>query len=243
MFEACHIPPLCRLMPLEPDADVGAETRRRANAGADAGTLLCAAREDVLDCAVILHPEVPLGQAKLALYVGALGLGAAVGAIAPPMMDVTYHWPNRIDAITGSVAEIDLILPDSTGPESVPDWLAVRVTAVIGPLPVDGMRRGFPRTSLRDDGCVDMTVAELLEAFARHFLTWINRWQDDGFEPVRALWLRHAPDHGETIEIEVEGKQVSGVFQGIDDDGALLLGQGESTRRVALDTALARPPG
>jgi biotin-(acetyl-CoA carboxylase) ligase len=105
------------------------------------------------------------------------------------------------------------------------------------------MRQDFPRTSLRDDGCVDLTVAELLEAFSRHFLTWINRWQDDGFEPVRAMWLCHAPDHGETIEIEVEGKQVSGVFEGIDDDGALVLGQGEATRRVALDTALARPPG
>jgi len=230
-------------MPLERGADVGAETRRRANAGADPGALLCAAREDVLDCAIVLHPEMPLGQAKLALYVGALGLGAAVGAVAPPMMDVTYHWPNRIDAIMGSVAEIDLILPDSAEPESVPDWLAVRVTAVIGPLPVDGMRQDFPRTSLRDDGCVDMTVAELLEAFSRHFLTWINRWQDDGFEPVRALWLRHAPDHGETIEIEVEGKQVSGVFQGIDDDGALVLGQGESTLRVALDAALGERTG
>ena len=230
-------------MPLEPDADVGAETRRRANAGADPGTILCAAREDVLDCAVILHPEVPLGQAKLALYVGALGFGAALGAVAPPMLDVTYHWPNRIDAITGSVAEIDLILPEQARPESAPDWLAVRVTAVIGPLPVDGMRQDFPRTSLRDDGCVDLTVAELLEAFTRHFLTWINRWQDDGFEPVRAMWLCQAPDHGKTIEIEVDGKQVSGVFQGIDDDGALLLGQGESTRRIALDTALARPAG
>lgn len=230
-------------MPLEPDADVGAETRRRANAGADPGTILCAAREDVLDCAVILHPEVPLGQAKLALYVGALGLGAALGVVAPPMLDVTYHWPNRIDAIMGSVARIDLVLPDSAGPESVPDWLAVRVTAVIGPLPVAGVRQDFARTSLRDDGCVDLTVADLLEAFARHFLTWINRWQDDGFEPVRALWLRHAPDHGETIEIEVDGKQVSGVFQGIDDDGALVLGQGESTRRITLDAVLAWPPG
>ena len=230
-------------MPLEPDADVGAETRRRADAGADPGTILCAAREDVLDCAVVLHPEVPLGQAKLALFVGALGLGAGLGVVAPPMLEVTYHWPNRIDAIMGSFAEIDLILPEVAGPESVPDWMAVRVTAVIGPLPVDGMRQGFPRTSLRDDGCVDLTVDELLEAFSRHFLTWINRWQDDGFEPVRALWLRHAADQGETIEIEVGGKQVSGVFQGIDDDGALVLGQGGSTRRIALDAVLAWPPG
>ncbi len=242
MFEACQIPPLCRLVPLEPDADVDAETRRRANAGADPGTIICAAREDVLDCAVILHPEVPLGQAKLALYVGALGLGAALGVVAPPMLDVTYHWPNRIDAIMGSVARIDLILPDTAVPESVPDWLAVRVTAVIGPLPVDGVGQDFARTSLRDDGCVDLTVAELLEAFARHFLTWINRWQDDGFEPVRALWLRHAPDHGETIEIETGGERLRGVFEGIDDDGALLLGQDDATRRVTLEAALPAAP-
>ena len=239
MFEECRLPPLCRLMPLEPGADVAAETRRKADAGADPGTVLCATREDMLDCAVVLHPEVPLEQAQLVLYVAALGIGDALATIAPPMFEVSYFWPNRIDANLGSVAEVDILQPDAARPGSVPDWLAVHVTVMVGPLPEEVVRQDISRTSLRDEGCVELTVVELLETFARHFLTWTYRWQDDGFEPIRAMWLRHAPSHGEAIEIVVGGRRLEGKFEGIDEDGALILVQKRKKLRIGLDEALA----
>ena len=239
MFEECRLPPLCRLMPLEPGADVAAETRRKADAGADPGTVLCAAREDMLDCAVVLHPEEPLEQAQLALYVAALGIGDALATVAPPMFEVSYFWPNRIDANLGSVAEIDILQPDAARPGSVPDWLAVRVTVMVGLLPEEGVRQDFPQTSLHDEGCSELTVVELLETFARHFLTWTYRWQDDGFEPVRAMWLHRAPSHGEAIEIDVGGRRLEGKFEGIDEDGALILVRKRKKLRIGLDDALA----
>ncbi len=239
MFEECRLPPLFRLMPLEPGADVAAETRREADADADPGTVLCAAREDMLDCAIVLHPEVPLEQAQLALYVAALGIGDALATVAPPMFEVSFFWPNRIDANLGSVAKIDLLRPDAARPGSVPDWLAVHLIAMVGPLLEEGVRQDFPQTSLRDEGCAELTVVELLETFTRHFLTWTYRWQDEGFEPVRAMWLSRAPSHGEAIEITVGGRRLKGKFEGIDADGALILVRKRKKLRIGLDDALA----
>lgn len=243
MIQDCRLPPLYRFVPLDPGVDVAEEACRQAAAGADPATLFCCAGEDRLEFAVVLHPETPLAEARLVLYIATLGLGDALGVVVPAGLDVTYTWPNLIAANMGSVARITVTPPVDAEPGSVPAWLVLHLTVVFGPLPGEGLHEGFPGTSLRDEGCAEVTMVELLESFARHFLTWLNRWQDDGLDPVRAMWLRHSPDHGSTIEIEVEGKQVTGIFQGIDDDGALLLGQGESTLRVALDAALGERTG
>ena len=43
----------------------------------------------------------------------------------------------------------------------------------------------------------DVTEVDLLEAFARHLLAWVNTWLDRGFRPVREAWLRHAQGLGD----------------------------------------------
>ncbi len=242
MFRDCKLPPLYRLTALGADADVAEQARQMAAAGADPAMLLCAAREDRLNCAVILHPDLPVDEARLGLYVAILGLGDALGAVVPPGVDVTYAWPNRIEVNIGSVAEIGVMLPDAGSAGAVADWMTVHATVVIDSLEGEGLHHGFPETSLRDEGCAEVTTVMLLEAFARHFLVWVNRWQDDGFEPVRAMWLHHSGKQGDTIAIELEGETLSGRFEGIGDDGALLLDQDGTTRRIALAAALAAPP-
>lgn len=242
MFRDCRLPPLYRLTTLDADADVAAEARRMAAAGADPATVLCAARDDRLDCAVILHPAVPAAEARLGLYVAMLGLGDALGAVVPAGIDVTYLWPNRIEANIGAVAEVAIDLPPAADGGAAAEWMTVHVMVVIGALEGEGLHHGFPETSLRDEGCAEITPAMLLEAFARHFLVWVNRWQDDGFEPVRAMWLRHARFHGKTMSCTDDGADVTGVFEGIDDDGALLLRQDDVTRRIALAAASPAAP-
>jgi biotin-(acetyl-CoA carboxylase) ligase len=242
MFRDCRFPPLYRLTTLGADADVAAEARRMAAAGADPATLLCAGRDDRLDCAVILHPERSAADARLSLYIAMLGLGDALGATVPAGVDVTYLWPNRIEANIGAVAEVGIDLPAAADSGAVAEWMTVHAIVVIGALEGEGLHHGFPETSLRDEGCAEVTPAILLEAFARHFLVWVNRWQDDGFEPVRAMWLRHARYHGKTMSCTELGADVTGVFEGIDDDGALLLGQDDATRRITLAAALPAVP-
>lgn len=243
MIAGSRLPPLFRLEVLDADADVSAEARLRAADGADPGLVLCVERPDIFDAAVILHPEVPLEKASLAVYVAMLGLGDALGAVVPPGIDVTFRWPNRIEANLGAMAEITLGIPDNAIPGAPPDWMVARALTVIGPIEDDWRQGGFPETSLREEGCAEVTSGELLESFARHFLTWINRWEDDGFDPVRSMWLRHTQtertENGLEIAIQIAGAVYVDVLRSIDDDGAMVLGRDGATRRFDLLTSLA----
>ena len=243
MIQRPRIPPLYRLVTLASDVDLGSEARRMAVEGADDGTLLWVTRDDKLDCAVILHPDEPLERAVLVTYVAMLGLNDGLGIVVPAMTEVTFRWPTRIDANGAGAGAIGIDLPKGAALGSVPDWLVVYVTVAVAP-PVGS--HAEPRgpsldkgvTTLREEGCADVTPADVLETFSRHFLTWVNRWQDDGFELIRARWLHHAPAHGKTIDIDVRGGKVTGTFVGIDDDGALILDSEGASRRVDLRDAL-----
>ncbi len=243
MIEGTRLPPLFRLEVLDGGADVAAVARLRAADGADPALVLCAERPDMLDAAVILHPETPLETASLVVYAAMLGLGDALGAVVPPGIDVTFRWPNRIEANLGAMAEVTLEIPDNAVPGAPPDWMAVRVMAVIGPLEDDWRQGGFPETSLREEGCAEVTSGEFLESFARHFLTWINRWEDDGFDPLRSMWLRHTPterkDDGLEIAIQIGDAVHVGLFRSIDDDGAMVLSEDNVTRRFELLKSIA----
>ena len=237
MIAEARLAPLFRLAALPGDADVAAEARRMAESGAEPGTVVCADRADQFRCSVILHPDLVAAEARLAVYVGVLGLGDAIGATSPAGLDIKFAWPNRIDANAGTVAAVTVGLPDGCADDAVPAWLTVDAALFVGLHPPDGSMP-VSLTSLAGEGCVEVTVRDLLESFSRHFLTWTNRWQDDGFDPVRAMWLRHSDDPGDEVDFSLGDRAAAGVLAGIDDDGALLLDVDGTRRRTELAGAI-----
>lgn len=70
---------------------------------------------------------------------------------------------------------------------------------------------------------------DLGEAFAR----WLGRWRSEGLEPLRQRWLQHAHRIGTALTITLpDGETVSGLFDGLDGDGALLLRLASGERRT-----------
>ena len=240
MTQHPRVPPAYRLVALAPDAELNSKARQMAAEGAEDGTLLWRARDDRLDCAVILHPDDVFERAMLVTYVAMLGLNDALAIVVPPLTEVTLIWPNRVDANGARVARIGVELPGDAVAGSVPEWLVLLAHANVAPPPTAGdAKLDLEVTSLVEEGCQDLTAGALLEIFARHFLNWVNRWHDDGFDPIRTMWLRHAPSHGEKIELELEGERITGTFGGIGDDGALLLTGDGADRPIALLAALS----
>jgi len=234
MFDSLRLPPIYRLVAVGRTKSAAAEACRLAKRGADPATLVCARRRDLLDCAIVLHPERTLAESRLVIYVAGLGLGDALGVVVPPGVDVTYRWPNAIEANLGTVAR--LVAPPDARAGDVPDWLVLRAEAALGPKADSPPPAGF-ETTLAAEGA-PVAPDALLDAYARHFLAWLNRWLGDGFAPIRAMWLRHSAVHGETVRLAVGGRGLRGVFRDIADDGALLLEGPKSTRRVALERVL-----
>ena len=166
--------------------------------------------------------------------------------------DGTFLWARRADrADCAMVLEPDW--PADTAAQisyvamlGIGDALgAVMPAGVAVPLAGDGADyspgRDVDRTNLYEEGCGEVGAIELLESFARHFLHWADRWQDDGFAPVRPDQLNRAAGLGAPIEIDVAGIRRAGVFAGIDDDGGLVLDGTGPSASIDLRRALRSP--
>jgi BirA family biotin operon repressor/biotin-[acetyl-CoA-carboxylase] ligase len=229
-----HLPPAYRLVVLDRVASSNDEAKRLAQAGAEDGTLVWV-REQLegrgrqgrawasppgnLYLSLVLRPECTPAEAAQLGFVAALGLGGGVGSVTPPLIEVRYKWPN--DVLFNGRKGAGILLESRMAPAGGLDWLILGLGVNVTSFPEDA---AFPATSLRFEGAPEkLEEVDLLEAFARHFLTWINRWLEDGFAPIRETWLRHAHGLGEMIEVQLGKEVVSGRFGDLDQTGALLI--------------------
>ena len=72
----------------------------------------------------------------------------------------------------------------------------------------------------------------LLEAFARYFLNGANTWLEEGLEPIRKRYLSHVKGLGEEIEVRLPNETLHGIFEALDETGALVLKTADSERRM-----------
>ncbi len=205
-----------------------------ATLGTDAGLVAWARRPDALDAAVVLAPEEPLERAMAAVFAVALGLGDAIGALAPPEVAVHYVWPDAFRINGALCGELRAAASDDA-PDEVPDWLVIGVTLPF--LPPDAAAPGTEpdRTCLLAEGCADLTPPALLESWSRHMLVWINRLLDDGVAPLHAAWRERAWQIGEALP---DGR---GTFMGLDELGGMLVKGVDGTSLRPLTEMLERP--
>ena len=75
--------------------------------------------------------------------------------------------------------------------------------------------------------------ARFLEALAASFARWLERWRDGGLEPIRARWLAAAHPLGTALSTHMaSGVRVEGLFDGLDESGALRIRLPDGTAQV-----------
>jgi len=237
------LPPAYKLIEMVSVESSNDEAKKLADAGAEEGTLVWALEQTGgrgrqgrawesppgnLYMSLVLRPECALAEAAQLGFVAALAVGDAIGAVAPPMLAVTYKWPN--DVLVHDRKAAGLLLESKSTAGGVLEWLILGIGVNILSHPEETR---FPATNLIFEGAgPDVNELRLLEAVARHFLTWVNRWTDDGFAPIRRAWLSHAHGLGEEIEIRLAKETLRGTFRDLDESGALILELPDSSRRV-----------
>ncbi len=144
---------------------------------------------------------------------------------------LTLKWPNDL-LIDGQKSAGILI--EQAGTSSV----AIGCGLNLGSVPREGLRR--PATGLSLHGA-NTAPGEALEHLARVMDQWLNVWRREGFAAIRAAWLERGAGVGEMITASMDTETIQGRFQGLDDNGALLLERagGEVTRILAADIELA----
>lgn len=51
----------------------------------------------------------------------------------------------------------------------------------------------------------------------------LAEWKEKGFAPLRERWLANAKNLGKEINVHMEHEDKKGIFNGVDENGALLL--------------------
>ncbi len=233
------LPPLYTLVALE-DADRSAREHAcmLAAQGAEAGHFVWAAREDRFDCAVVLRPDDPPDKANPAVLVAGLALFDAVGVVAPAGLDADLAWPALL-RVNGGVAGGITLRAGPVAEDGTLEWLvaAARLRMDMEGGQESGDRPGI--TWLRQEGCAEVATHTLAEAFARYFLSWMDRWENDGLEPVARNWMNRATTNSSDAVLTLGGELIAGTIEGLDDAGGLILDTSSGQRVLPLSTALS----
>jgi BirA family biotin operon repressor/biotin-[acetyl-CoA-carboxylase] ligase len=185
-------------------ADAFAAACQAAQDGAADGFMLMVDRHDRCEAALVLRPLDPVQAALTLGYVGLLGLHDGLAALAPAETPISLGWPDRLmvnAACVGGVRVTHGPLVEKEGMSDVPDWLVLGVTVqMVGADGDDDPGADLVYTNLHEEGCGEVTVPRLVESFGRHLLHWLDRWQEQGFEPVRRGVLHDLDDKALKIE-------------------------------------------
>jgi BirA family biotin operon repressor/biotin-[acetyl-CoA-carboxylase] ligase len=160
-------------------------------------------------------------------FVGAVALAEAIETLSA-FADPRCKWPNDIVCHGGKVS--GMLLEQVDDPQGGEPWLILGIGVNVTTAPITGAL--FPALALADLGC-GMTVGDLLEAIARSVNKWVGKWRMGGFAPIRKAWLARALGVGRPIEVRLsEVVTLTGVFEGLDEDGQLCLLEPDGRRKL-----------
>ncbi|MGZ2257303.1 DUF4444 domain-containing protein [Roseobacter sp. A03A-229] len=213
-------------------ADPRAAACAEAERGCDAGLVTYDVTPERLSAAVVFAPEVPLRQAMIMLPLCGVGFQNAFGTLAPPEVSLQLEWSGGLRLNGARCGALD-ISAAVHGADAVPDWMVVALSLTLWSDEEDtGVTPDV--TALSAEGCSEIDPVDLLEAWMRHTLVWINRWDEDGVKPLHTEWTGLA--HGIGDPITLDG--LNGTFRGLDEDFGLVLQQESGAQIIPLSRNL-----
>jgi len=177
--------------------------------------------EGNLAATLLLRPgasQAVTGQLSFAAALAAADMAAHFA----PDAAIAVKWPNDVLADGKKLAGI--LLEGGSG------WLAIGIGVNLAAHP-EGTE--FPATSLAQLGIAVPSQQEALTVLAARFAHWYGLWMQGGFESLRMQWLARAFGVGAPIRARLAQETRTGVFEGIDANGALLLNEGGQVRAIA----------
>ena len=116
------LPPGFSLVALRESGDAFAHACSIA-AEAGAATLVWTRRFDVIEFAVVLEPDNPLREARLAHYLAMTALADALAVYSPPERPILFRWPDALIYDLGLIGGGRLAWPEGCGEDEVPEWV------------------------------------------------------------------------------------------------------------------------
>ncbi|ABC82158.1 biotin--[acetyl-CoA-carboxylase] ligase [Anaeromyxobacter dehalogenans] len=186
---------------------------------------------------VVLRPDLPPARAPEITLVASL---AVCDALRQAGVDAGIKWPNDVLAggrkiagiLTELAAEQDRVhwmvvgvgVNVNAGADDFPDDLRGEATSVL-------LERGEPAPRA-------LFAAACLTALEG----WLDVHEERGFAPIREAWRERSVTLGREVRVAVDGGELAGTAEDIDEAGALLVRTASGLERVlAGDVRLVRP--
>jgi BirA family biotin operon repressor/biotin-[acetyl-CoA-carboxylase] ligase len=176
---------------------------------------------------VVLRPDLPPARAPELTLVGSV---AICDALRQAGVDAGIKWPNDLLASGRKIAGILTEL--AAEPDRV-EWVVLGAG-----VNVNARREDFP------DELRDVATSILLErgqaaprvlfaaACFTALETWLDRHDEEGFGAIREAWRERSVTLGREVSVKVDGRELAGVAEDIDETGALLVRTAAGVERV-----------
>lgn len=152
--------------------------------------------------------------AAVALHEVAVAYAGAAG--------IAIKWPN--DLLAGGAKLSGILL------ERADDAVIIGFGVNLAEYPDEALR---PATSLHALTGGAPEPADFLDHLVAGFPRWLRRWRSDGIAPIRARWLASAHPPGTALSVATaDGARVDGLFDGLDESGALRLRLADGSTHV-----------
>lgn len=216
------------------------EAKRLAGAGEPGPIWITAARQTAgrgrrgrswdsptgnLAATLMIRPGRPANECAQLSFAAAIAACDMLQHFAPAAA-LRVKWPN--DVLANGTKLVGILLESASKGGEPPDWLAIGIGANLATHP-EGLE--YPATSLKALGAAVPSADDALLHLAANFAGWYDAWASQGFAPLRDAWLARAQGVGGRIRARLATEETTGVFEGIDGSGALILRETAGTVR------------
>lgn len=174
---------------------------------------------------LIQRLDEPPARLALRSFVAALALHEALSDLTHLPGALVLKWPNDVLLNGGKLSGI---LLESPGAGILSLGIGVNLRAA----PPAEPGAAFPPVDLRSETGIVVTPEQLLDRLAPAFATWDQRLKTYGFEPIRQAFLARVTRLGEPLIARSLTSETHGIFDTIDDSGALVLRTPEGRRAI-----------
>lgn len=212
--------------------------RELADAGAEHGTTILAARQtagrgrrgrtwsglpgDQLFTSIVLRPMLPIDRVFELTLVAAVAVADALVACGA---DPRIKWPNDLELDGRKVAGILADL--ATAPDGSMQHLVLGIGVNVAGQPTDFPEEFRDRaTSLEAALGRPVPAARVAAEVYASLERWLERHAAAGLAPVLDAWRARSSTLGSTVRATLDGREVTGIAEQLDDTGALLIRSG-----------------
>lgn len=176
---------------------------------------------------VVLRPELPPARAAELTLVAAV---ATCDALRQAGVQATIKWPN--DVLVGERKITGILTELASEPDRI-RWAVVGIGVNVNMSAAE-----FPpelretATSILIERGTPAPRALFVAACLTALEGWLDRLAEDGFAPVRLAWRERTSTLGREVVVQTGGRDVVGLAEDIDLDGALLVRTGAGIERI-----------